>query len=32
VREIEDAMGKEIFTPQFEQEYFRIKDRLYALL
>jgi len=32
VREIEESMGKDIFTPQFEQEFFRIKDRLYNLL
>lgn len=30
--EVEEVMGKEIFTPQFEQEYKRIQDRLFALL
>lgn len=30
--EIEQAMGKDILTPNFEQEYVRIKDRLLALL
>ena len=30
--EVQDAIGKEIFTPQFEQEYKRIEDRLFALL
>ncbi len=30
--EIEKAMGKEIFTPQFEQEYKKIEDSLFVLL
>jgi isopentenyldiphosphate isomerase len=30
--EVEDAIGKGILTPQLEQEYLRIKDRLFALL
>lgn len=31
-KEVEDAIGKSILTPQFEQEYIRIQDRLFALL
>ena len=30
--EIEDNLGKEVFTPNFEQEYSMIKDKLLALL
>jgi isopentenyldiphosphate isomerase len=30
--EIAEAMGKDVFTPQFEQEYKRIEDRLFVLL
>ena len=30
--EIREAMGKDILTPQFEQEYKRIQDKLFALL
>lgn len=30
--EVEQSMGKEIFTPQFEQEYRRIEGRLFSLL
>ena len=32
IQEIEAAMGKGILTPNFEQEYLRIKDSLLALL
>jgi isopentenyldiphosphate isomerase len=31
-REVDEAMGKDILTPQFEQEYKRIQDKLFALL
>ena len=31
-REVEAAIGKDILTPQFEQEFKRIKDKLFALL
>ena len=30
--EVEEAIGKNILTPQFEQEFTRIKDQLFALL
>jgi NADH pyrophosphatase NudC (nudix superfamily) len=30
--EVGQSMGKEIFTPQFEQEYRRIEGRLFSLL
>lgn len=30
--EVEAALGQNMLTPQFEQEYIRIKDRLFALL
>ena len=30
--EVKEAMGKDILTPQFEQEYRRIEGRLFALL
>ena len=30
--EITDNLGKSLFTPNFEEEYRRISDRLYALL
>lgn len=32
MKEIEAAVGRSILTPQFEQEYFKIKDKLTALL
>lgn len=32
VQEIEDALGRDIFTPNFEYEYRRVKDKLLALL
>ncbi len=32
IREIEESLGKEIFTPNFEYEYKRIKEKLLALL
>ena len=31
-REVEAAIGQNILTPQFEQEFTRIKDQLFALL
>ena len=31
-KEVYEAMGKDVFTPQFEQEYKRIEDRLFVLL
>ena len=30
--EIEEALGKDVLTPNFEQEYLAIKDSLLALL
>lgn len=32
IEEIEASIGKEIFTPNFEGEYFKVKDTLLALL
>ncbi len=32
LEEIEENFGKSVFTPNFEQEYLRIRDRLTALL
>lgn len=32
LEEIEENFGKSVFTPNFEQEYIRIRDRLTALL
>ena len=32
VQEIDDAIGKGVLTPQFEQEYAEIKNELLALL
>ena len=31
-REVAEAIGKGVLTPQFEQEFNRIQDRLFALL
>ena len=31
-REVAEAMGKNILTPQFEQEYRKIEEQLFALL
>ena len=32
LEEIEENFGKSVFTPNFEQEYLRIRDKLTALL